>query len=311
MLGATAVAVFGFPILAPAAIAWDLARLRRRLPTLRLYAFVLQYLVNDTIEILAAPFLWIAAGFGTRLSSPKSLQRHEQLQTWSVETLTRRAEKLLRLTVTIDETSLAAAAPGPVIVLSRHVSIFDSSLPGILCARAGLRPSGVIMAELLADPGFDLIYGRLGSVFIPRDDGTAARAAISAMTAGADEQSAFIIYPEGRLFGPARLERIMERMRTDDPLRASRLADLTHLLPPRPGGVLALLAALPEADVVLVDHEGLDAVPRLKHLATRIPADAEITVSATRIPRGEIPINPAEQVLWLDQLWLALEQKRR
>ena len=39
---------------------------------------------------------------------------------------------------------------------------------------------------------------------------------------------------------------------------ADRAEQMTHVLAPRPGGLLAALDAAPEADVLLVAHTGLD-----------------------------------------------------
>ena len=68
------------------------------------------------------------------------------------------------------------------------------------------------MAELLADPGFDLIYGHLGSVFIPRDDAPTVPAEIQRMVDGAEPGSAFVIFPEGRLFSVAARDRSLARL---------------------------------------------------------------------------------------------------
>ena len=309
MLGATFVAFAGLPALLPVAIVRDLLRGKLRFPTARTYGFLLQYLFNDSAEILLAPLLWIQAGFGRRLESEASIERHTRLQQWSLDLLERRAEQLLGLRVHLDDEDNATVRTGPVVVISRHVSLFDSTLPGLLCSRAGLRARGVIMAELLADPGFDLIYGRIGSVFIPRDDGPAAIDAIASMTRHADDQSAFIIYPEGRLFTPAVSERTMSRLAAKDPDRAKRLATLDRMLPPRSGGLFTLLDSIPEADLVVVDHAGLDDLPKLTTLADTAPLSRTITVTARRIPRAEIPQTADEREQWLDELWLAWNEE--
>ncbi len=308
MLGATVVAVVGFPLLAPAAVAYDLVRLRRRLPTLRVYLFALQYLVNDSVEIVAMPLLWVRAGFGTRIGSEASIARHEALQWWSVRLLVDRAARLLGLRVRVDEASAEALTPGPVIVLCRHVSLFDASLAGLLYQERSMRVRGVVMAELLADPGFDLLYGRLGSVFIPRDDGPRALAAVRTMTDGAGPDTAYVIYPEGRLYRPDVRDRLLDRLRSSDPDRAARLASIRRLLPPRPGGVLALLDAVPEADVVVVDHRGLDRWPSVGALVDQVPVDTTVAVTARRIDRAAIPTGRDERVAWLDELWLDLDR---
>lgn len=311
VLGATALALAGLPVFVPALAISDLARGRRRLPRLRTYLFVCQYLVNDSAEILLAPIYWVAAGFGSRLDTGPSLARHRRLQWWSLDLLATRAEQLLGLPVEVDEASAAALVPGPVVVISRHASLFDASLAGLVYGRAGFTVRGVVLAELLADPGFDLIYGRTGSVFIPRDDGPSARASIDTMARSIrrhdGEQAAIVIFPEGRLFRPSARDRALARLAERDQERAERLAGLTNLLPPRPGGLRVLLDAIPEADVVLVDHRGLDHLGRMADLADLAPLSDPVTVTARRIARAEVPDEPDEFTAWLDRLWLDLD----
>ncbi len=312
MLAATALGLVAAPVAIPALAAADLVRMRTRLPSARVYLFILQYLVNDSVEILAAGPLWALAGFGTRLRSSASVQRHQRLQHWSVDLLERRAGQLLglRIDMSAEDHALLVGEHGirPVIVVSRHISLFDAALPGLVTHRAGYSSRGIIMAELLRDPGFDLIYGRLGSVFIPRDGGKTAKRAITRMVDGADENTAYILFPEGRLFRPDALERSIERLGAADPERAKRLRGLSSVLPPRPGGLLTLLDALPDADVVVLDHRGLDRYQRLADLARSAPVDRPITVTVRRIPRPEIPSDPAARTRWLDDLWLDLDR---
>lgn len=307
MLAATAGALVLAPVIIVVVGLADIASRRLAFPRVRIFLFMLQYMVNDSVEILLAPAMWIQAGFGTTLDSAASINRHQRLQAWSALLLKRRAETLLGLEVKMPDSD-DRLGPGPVIVISRHASLFDASLPGLMYQRLGYRVQGIIMAELLADPGFDILYGRLGSVFIPRDDGDAARSAVRAMTAGADDQSAYIIFPEGRLFRPGVRDRSLARLATRDPVRSDRLAALTHVLPPRPGGFQTLLAELPGADVVLVDHRGLDHLGRLADLVKVVPADGPVEVSVRRFKRSEIPVDPEDQVRWLDDLWLEIDQ---
>jgi 1-acyl-sn-glycerol-3-phosphate acyltransferase len=247
------------------------------------------------------------AGFGTRLDGAASIRRHERLQRWSIDLLARRAERLLGLRLEIDRESLAALTPGPVIALCRHVNIVDASLPTLLYQRLGYRSRGVIMAELLADPGFDLIYGRTGSVFISRDNGPEALAMLDHLGKGVDDTTAVVIFPEGRLFRADRLERSMARLAEQNPARAERLAPLHHLLPPRPGGVLALLASIPAADVVVIAHAGLDRFGSFKELVKAVPLRDPIRVAAWRVPLAEIPAGNLERIQWLDEQWLRVD----
>ena len=307
VLAATVIGVAALPLLVPLAIVVDVARLRFRLPTLRLYLFALQYLLNDTAEIVLAPFLWLLAGAGTRLDSEASIARHERLQWWSAALLQRRAEQLLGMRMELDDASETALTPGPVIVLARHVSLFDATLPGLLYIRRGFVVRAVVMQELLSDPGFDLIYGRTGSAFIPRGGGAAALDAAKRMTDGLGDNGVAVIFPEGRLFRPDVASRQRQALAEQDPQRADRLSDLQNVLAPRPGGVLALLEAMPDADVVVVDHRGLDQVASLSQLAKRVPLRDPVRVTARRFDRRSIPTTPADRIDWLDSVWLDLD----
>ena len=307
MLAATAGGVLASPAILAAAVFVDLAKRSFRLPTVRVTLFLLQYGLNDSIEILLAPIYWIAAGFGSRLDQPTSIARHERLQHWSVDVLARRAEQLLGLRVDIDPDSAAALTPGPVIVLCRHVNIVDASLPTLLYQRLGYRTRGVIMAELLADPGFDLIYARTGSVFIPRDNGPEAIDMVRTLGQCVDSTTAVVIFPEGRLFRPDSLERAKTRLALENPERAARLDSLSHVLPPRPGGVLALIDSVP-ADVVIIAHTGLDQYSTFAQLAKAVPLRSPIHVTARRVPRDQIPDGNAERIEWLDKEWLLIDE---
>jgi 1-acyl-sn-glycerol-3-phosphate acyltransferase len=307
MLVATAAATILAPLVIPAVVVYDVATGRARLPSPRAALFVCQYLLNDSVEILAAPLLWVAGGLGTRLDTDTSIRRHERLQRWSVGVMARRADRLLGVRLDWDEDVTAALEPGPLIVCCRHVSLLDSSLPSVLYGGRDVHLRGVIMAEMLADPGFDLLYGRLGSVFIPRDNAPEAYVAVAAMGATLDERSVAVIFPEGRLFRPELLERALQRLADRDPERAARLSGLHHVLPPRPGGFNALLDAAPTADVVIIAHAGLDPYQRFVELARNVPLPDPVRVTAWRTSRDEVPPDPVGRAEWLDAQWCRVD----
>ncbi len=307
MLGATIVGVLTSPAILVGAAIVDVRNRRFRFPSVRVALFLLQYGINDSIEILLAPVYWLRAGCGTRLRQPTSVARHERLQRWSIDVLARRAERLLGIRLDVDPASRAALTPGPVVVLCRHVNIVDASLPALLYQRLGYRTRGVIMAELLADPGFDLIYSRTGSIFIPRDNGPEAIAMVRDIGQSIDSTTAVVIFPEGRLFRPDRLERAVERLVLANPERATRLAPLRHVLPPRPGGVLALINTIP-ADVVVMAHHGLDQYASFAELARAVPLRNPIRVTAWRVPAAQIPNDDGQRIAWLDEQWLHADE---
>jgi 1-acyl-sn-glycerol-3-phosphate acyltransferase len=307
MLGITIVGVLGFPVLVVAAALGDAVRLRLRFPTVRVYLFLLQYAINDSVEILLAPVLWVRAGFGARIEAPASVRRHEQLKAWSLFVMARRARRFLGVRVEVDAQSVSMLVPGPVIVLCRHVSMLDASLPALLYMQLGYRVRGVLMAELLADPGFDLLYSRTGSVFIARDGGSAARARIAQLASDLEGSTAVVIFPEGRLFRPDVLQEQQRRLATRDAIRAARLRHLCHVLPPRPAGVSALLDAAPDTDVVVVAHAGLERYGSVRRLAVAAPLRDPITVGVWRVPAGDIPKEPERRTAWLDDQWCRVD----
>src|SRR3954452_21007425 len=134
--------------------------------------------------------------------------------------MARRAERLLGVHLRADRDIDAVLTPGPVIVLCRHGNIVDASIPTLLCQRVGVHTRGVIMAELLADPGFDLIYRRTGSVFIPRNNGPEAVALLRNLTDGIDQRTAVVIFPEGRLFRTDLRDRFLAKIAGFDAERA-------------------------------------------------------------------------------------------
>ena len=70
---------------------------------------------------------------------------------------------------------------------------------------------------------------------------------------------------------------------------ARRAEEMTHVLAPRPGGVLAALEAAPEADVLMVAHTGLDHLVTVSDLWRELPMDKQITMRWWQVSRAEIP----------------------
>ena len=78
---------------------------------------------------------------------------------------------------------------------------------------------------------------------------------------------------------------------------------MTHVLAPRPGGLLAALDAAPEADVVLVAHTGLDHMLTVGDVWRELPMDKQIIMRWWQVPRAEIPDGREERIDWLFGWW--------
>jgi 1-acyl-sn-glycerol-3-phosphate acyltransferase len=143
---------------------------RRRV--LRLLWFSLSWLVMESLALVACLGLWIVSGFGGRLRSEASMDRHYALVRWFLGTLFRRAVTVFRLKVEIDEPlatpeEQAARLTRPVIVLSRHAGPGDSFLLiHQLLSRYGRKPRIVMKAALQFDPSIDVVINRLPHAFV-------------------------------------------------------------------------------------------------------------------------------------------------
>jgi hypothetical protein len=84
---------------------------------------------------------------------------------------------------------------------------------------------------------------------------------------------------------------------------------MRNLMAPRPGGTLAAMAAAPEADVLLVAHEGLEDLSSVADLWRGLPMDDVVEVAWWQVPSDELPRDRSvdAQVDWLFDWWGRLD----
>jgi len=176
----------------------------------------------------------------------------------------------------------------------------------------GRRPRVVMKAALQFDPSLDVVGNRLPNVFISR-----RRAGerifteqIDRLARGLDRQGALVIFPEGANWTPGRWQRgihhLEQRGRRD---LAARARSMPNLLPPRPGGALAAIAACPDADVIFVAHAGLDRLVSVADIWRSLPMDQVVVAKWWRVPVGEVPRGAGHesQVKWLYDWWQRID----
>jgi hypothetical protein len=80
---------------------------------------------------------------------------------------------------------------------------------------------------------------------------------------------------------------------------------MPNLLPPRPGGALAAIAACPDADVIFVAHAGLEAIVTVRDVWGKFPIDQVIRARWWRVPGDSVPRSADQeaQVQWLYDWW--------
>jgi 1-acyl-sn-glycerol-3-phosphate acyltransferase len=226
----------------------------------------------------------------------------------------RGAERTYGLRVEVDEPDLtgdelAARLTRPVIVLSRHAGPGDSFLlVHQLLSLYHRRPRVVMKAALQLDPSVDIVGNRLPNVWVKsRQVGEHIfTEQIARLARGLDEQGALVIFPEGGNWTPSRWRRGIRRLeRLGRPDLAERARDMPNLLPPRPGGALAAIAACPDADVVFVAHAGLDNIITIADVWSKFPVDQVIRARWWRVPDDAVPRSAdyEAQVQWLYGWW--------
>jgi 1-acyl-sn-glycerol-3-phosphate acyltransferase len=292
------------PALLLAGLAVDaLRRVAFRVPptAARLVLFGWAYLAAEVLGLIALAALWIASLGGRRRAwLSETTWRLQQL--WA-GVLFGAARALFR--IRLEVAGEDAIAPGPVIVLIRHASIVDTLLPANLVARPhGIRLRYVLKRELLADPCLDVAGRRLPNYFVRRGTGEAQETErVRALAERLGPREGVAIYPEGTRFTPERRERAIARIARRDGSLAARAERLRHLLPPRLGGVGALLDGAPEADVVVIAHHGFDGLRLISDIWRGGLVRLVVRVRIARVPRSAVPEPPAARTGWLYDLW--------
>lgn len=300
VVGGAMVLTLTVPVWVGVAAVIDVVTGKRRLPTVRLLAFLTAYTWLSTVGVIAA--LWF-----TVTGRRRDRVVHARVQGWWVANLLRAARPTLGARV---EWHTPALPPGRLIVLARHASLFDSALPALhLNATLGRPIHYVLKTELQVDPCLNIYGRRLGNHFVDRaGDADAEVAAIAAMGREAESDAAVIIFPEGRIATRNSRARVRASLLERGAHDAVALADeLQSLLPPKPAGTVALLEAMPDADVVLLAHTGLEGVARLRGLRNRIPLRRPVPVELTVVPRQDVPDAVEEIPAWLNDRWREID----
>ena len=93
---------------------------------------------------------------------------------------------------------------------------------------------------------------------------------------GPDE--GMLIFPEGTRFTEERRLAMIAKIAERDPALAARAEQIHHLLPPKVGGVLAILEGAPDADILVVGHTGFDGLRRMSEIWDGVLVGREIRV---------------------------------
>jgi hypothetical protein len=286
----------------------------------RVTLFTLCSLAAETAGLLAAAWLWIRVGLGTRIDSPRGREAHYRLLAALLRVLYKAGCSLfdLRVDAPVElvpgrhDAPVLPATPGrPLLVLSRHAGPGDSFLlVHALLAVAHRRPRIVLKRQLRFDPLIDVVLGRLPHCFVgdEPDSGPTTTETISRITGAMGPRDALLIFPEGGNFTALRRLRVIASLRRRGLVRESaRARKLRNVLPPRPGGVFTAVDAAPHADLVFVAHTGLDHMQTVRQAWQGVPLTHPVEVAWRTVPAESVPSGEDERLRWLERKWAEID----
>jgi len=249
---------------------------------------------------------WVATGFGTN---------HERLMSWSYQLQGRWSAFLLAtlkkaFSLNVETTGLEHTEPGPYILMMRHASIIDVLLPASLIAhQKGIKLRWILKQELLSDPALDVVGSRLPNHFVDRSgrDTAAEREAIRQLAVALQHDEALMIYPEGTRFSTKKRDVMVRKMSRIYPEFVAEIESLDSVLPPQPGGSLALLDF--DYDIVFGTHSGLAGLASLRQIWSGALVGTTIRAEFWRVeaPKGSFE----SRLPWLLKQWQEVDRRTR
>ncbi len=302
--GLAAICVLGAPGWLTLALLVDAGRgqIAHR-PRTRALAFFALYLGCEVLGLLVAALVWGATLGGWIGGADRYREANAALQRGWTRALFHGARVIFGWTLQVE--GLELARQGPLVLLVRHSSVADTGVTAALVANPNrLQLRYVLKRELLWDPCLDVVGRRLPNAFIdraaPRKE--AEIAAVARLAQGLDAGSAVLIYPEGTRFSEGKLAQRVAALRDRAATELLAIAErYAAVLPPRPGGVLALLDAAAGADVVLVEHSGFEGAATFADFWAGALVGRTIRVRLRRFPADAIPETGRDR--WLYERW--------
>ena len=288
------------------------AAVMRQPQPLLLTRLLIAYFGRELGGLVGCGALWLAAGFGVRIRSPRSRRLHYRLLHWFLHGLASRVVELLDLEIVPDippEVAHALDRDRPLLFFSRHAGPADTVLlVDLLLCRYGRLPSVVFKDTLALDPCVDLVGHRLPHAVLDTSDREECEARIEEVTANLDPRGVLVLFPEGGNITAERRRRALRKLWRRGRRREARQArQMSHVMPPQPTGALAALRANPDADVVFGAHTGLGLAAFPREIWRNTPIGHTLTERMWLAPATSRPQDSDEQVRWLYDWWRQID----
>jgi 1-acyl-sn-glycerol-3-phosphate acyltransferase len=218
------------------------------------------------------------------------------------------ARKLLDVEVVLDPSSASPESiprDEAVIVLSRHCGPGDSVLVAwLLTFTYRLQVRIVLKAVLRYEPVLDFA-GQRGCLYF-LDRGDHARRQIRDLAESLIGGQALLIFPEGANFTLPRWHAAIAELRKTGQIRAAgRALRRSYTLPPRAGGAAAAVSGAPDANVLVLTHNGFRPDGRARPW-WQLPVHRQLLVRTTLVPAAQLP-EPDHLKPWLERTWTQVD----
>lgn len=257
----------------------------RSLPQATLFA--IGFVFYECVGLTRLTWAWVRYR-----NTDRWIDQNYLVQRWWAQSLLDMSIRLFKLTF---EVSGQEAIAGPsAILICRHASMADNVLPLLCFGKARDEPLRYILKkELTILPCLDVCAHRLPCLFVDRS-GTDTDSAVNAVadlvaTAGPDES--IMVYPEGTRFSPEKQRKLAEK-----PQLVEQVKRWPNLLPPRLGGVTAMLEVNPGKDVAFLCHTGFEGSASISDIVNGGWLNQHIRIHFWRVPNAEIPADKAKFV---------------
>jgi 1-acyl-sn-glycerol-3-phosphate acyltransferase len=320
MLVAAVLALVTFPATLLVAAVASLVTPHSRKRPMRVLTMIVGYLGAEGVALVVLFGLWLISGFGRTIRRPVNERRHYVAVRVYLQVLFALATRVLRVRVQVEGPPPATYQDRPLIVFCRHAGPGDSFLLiHALLDWYDREPRIVLKDTLQWDPAIDVVLNRLpnrfirsGSPGLPTREGPGEpqlEEVIGELSRRLDGNDALVLFPEGGNFTDRRRARAIQRLRRKGLIAEAEKAEkMRNVLPPRPGGVLAVLENAHEADVVWVAHTGTDHLLTVADVWRALPMDTVIRMRWWHVTHGGVPTDPQAQVDWLYEWWRRIDE---
>ena len=305
--GAFAALTLLFPLILACAVLVDLVR-RRHWIAVRMVAFAWWFLFGELRGVVGLAGIYVVTGGPLGRGSKARRRMVYDLRIHWARSHLGGIKTLFDLKFEIE--GLEHAGPGPVVVLIRHASIIDNTLPDALIGHEhGIGLRFVLKRELESIPTIDIGGRWVPTTFVRRGskDPAAEITELRRLAHDLGPGEGILIYPEGTRHTAEKAEKAKALIAERQPDVAPLANRLQNVLPPRLGGPLALIDESHGADVVLCAHVGLDGFQFISDIWAGGLVGTTVKVRFWRFASSEIPATEEERVRWLYGLWQQLD----